>query len=131
VEKRNHRFKDREIFDPEGKEILVEKEVNTRENHRAAQQSWQRIGRQIRGYLKPTTLKWSRIMHVEVPYDDGMTWKKVEDKEEVEHQLIDRNVEKFSHAGETPFGYTELGKELGHTGDSDMAESILNGTLEH
>jgi hypothetical protein len=59
------------------------------------------------------------------------TWKKIEDKEEVEHQLIDRNVEQFSHAGETPFGYTELGKELGHTGDSDIADSILNGTLEH
>jgi hypothetical protein len=37
----------------------------------------------------------------------------------------------LANAGTTPFGYTELGKELGHTGDSDMAENILNGTLEH
>jgi hypothetical protein len=52
-------------------------------------------------------------------------------KEEVESHLVDINVEQFSHAGNTPFGYTALGKELRHTGDSDMAESILNGTLEH
>jgi hypothetical protein len=70
-------------------------------------------------------------MHVEVPNEDGTVWTKIESKEEVESHLIDRNVEQFSHAGNTPFGYTDLGKKLGHTGDSDMAENILNGTLEH
>jgi hypothetical protein len=45
--------------------------------------------------------------------------------------LIKRNVEQFSHAGATPFGYTELGKDLGHTGDSQMAQEIYDGTLEH
>jgi hypothetical protein len=49
----------------------------------------------------------------------------------VENHLIGRNMEQFSHAGTTPFGYTELGKHLGHTDDSDMDENILNGTLEH
>jgi hypothetical protein len=49
----------------------------------------------------------------------------------VESHLIDRNVEQFSHAGTTLCGYTALVKELGHTGDSDMAENILNGTLDH
>jgi hypothetical protein len=45
--------------------------------------------------------------------------------------LIKRNVEFFSHAEATPFGYTELGKDLGHTGDSQMAQDIYDGTLEH
>jgi hypothetical protein len=40
-------------------------------------------------------------------------------------------VEQFSHAGATHFGYTPLGKELGHTGDSPMADDIYNGTLDH
>jgi hypothetical protein len=40
-----------------------------------------------------------------------------------------RKVEQFSHAGATTFGYTPLGKELGHTGDSPMADDIYNGTL--
>jgi hypothetical protein len=45
--------------------------------------------------------------------------------------LIARHVEQFSHAGATPFGYTELGKELGHTGDLPTAQAIYNGALEN
>jgi hypothetical protein len=131
VEKRNPRFKEGEIFDPVEKEILVEREVKTRKNRRTAQRSWRKMGRQIWGHLKPNTLKRSKLMHVEVSQDGGTAWKKNENKEEVESHLIDKKVEQFSHAGNTPFGYTALGKELGHTGDSDMTESILNGTLEH
>jgi hypothetical protein len=40
-------------------------------------------------------------------------------------------VEQFSLVGKTPFGYTPLEEELGHTGDTHMAEDILAGTLEH
>jgi hypothetical protein len=40
-------------------------------------------------------------------------------------------VEQFSHAGAAPFGYTDLGKELGNTGDSQMSQSIFEGTLTH
>jgi hypothetical protein len=40
VEKRNHRFKDGEIFDPVEKEIFVEKEVKTLNNRQTAQRSW-------------------------------------------------------------------------------------------
>jgi hypothetical protein len=36
-----------------------------------------------------------------------------------------------SHTGATPFGYTELGQELGHTGDTQMAEAVLEGTFDH
>jgi hypothetical protein len=39
-------------------------------------------------------------------------------------------VKQFLHAGATPFGYTPLGKELGHNGDSRMADDIFNGTLD-
>jgi hypothetical protein len=45
--------------------------------------------------------------------------------------LIKINVEQFSHTGSTPFGYTKLGKDLGHTGDSQMAQEIYDGMLEH
>jgi hypothetical protein len=40
-------------------------------------------------------------------------------------------MEQLSHSVATPFGYTPLGKELGHTGDSPMADDIYNGTLYH
>jgi hypothetical protein len=55
----------------------------------------------------------------------------VEDKEIMEEHLMERNIEHFSHAGNTTFGYLDLGAELGHTGDSQMANNILKGTLQH
>jgi hypothetical protein len=78
------------------------------------------------GYLKPNTIKRRRLRHFEVPNSDETTWTNIEDKEKVKNHPITRNVEKFSHAGATLFGYTELGKELGHMGDSEMAEDIMN-----
>jgi hypothetical protein len=86
------------------------------------------MGRQIRGHIKPNTLERSKLSHVEMPSIDKTTWTKIEYKDEVKHHLIERNVEQFSHAVATLFGYTDLGKELG---DSDIAEDILDGTLEH
>jgi hypothetical protein len=52
-------------------------------------------------------------------------------KESIEEHIEQRNVEQFSHAGKTHVGYTPLGEELGHTGDTQMAEDILTGTLDH
>jgi hypothetical protein len=62
--------------------------------------------------------------------EDG-TWRQIVGKDQVVEHLIERNVEQFSHAGATPLGYTELGQELGHTGDTPMAETILEGTFDH
>jgi hypothetical protein len=45
--------------------------------------------------------------------------------------LIKINIEFFLHAGAAPFGYTKLGKDLGRTGGSQMAQDIYDGTLEH
>jgi hypothetical protein len=42
----------------------------------------------------------------------------MEDKETMEEHLMERNIEQFLHAGKTPFGYSDLGAELGHTGDA-------------
>jgi hypothetical protein len=39
--------------------------------------------------------------------------------------------DKFPHAGATPFGITRLGRELGHTGDTPMADAIYNDSLYH
>jgi hypothetical protein len=55
----------------------------------------------------------------------------VEDKEIMEEHLMERNIEQLSHAGKTPFGYSNLVAEVGHTGDSQMANDILEGTLQH
>jgi hypothetical protein len=49
-------------------------------------------------------------MHIEVPSNNETNWTKIEDKDEVEHHLISRNVEQVSNAGATPFGFTDLGR---------------------
>jgi hypothetical protein len=54
--------------------------------------------------LKPEILKRSRLAKIEVP--DGDEWRKVEDKGIMEEHLMERNIEQFSHAGNTPFGYS-------------------------
>jgi hypothetical protein len=70
------------------------------------------------------------LSKVTVPETDG-TWTHIIGKDDLEDHLIQRNVEQFSLAGETPFGYSPLGKELGHAGDSEMVDAIHEGTLEH
>jgi hypothetical protein len=45
--------------------------------------------------------------------------------------LIDINSEQFYDAGAMTFGYTDLGKQRGHTGDSPMAQAIYDVNLEH
>jgi hypothetical protein len=57
--------------------------------------------------------------------------KKIIVKDDLEGHLIERNVEQFSHTGAMTFGYTDLGKDLGHTGDSPISKAIYDGNLEH
>jgi hypothetical protein len=113
------------------KDVLVQKELKSRENRSTARSSWQKLGCQIRGHLKPHTLQNRKLTAIEVSGSADGSWSRIDTKEQVEALLIDRIVEQFSHAGNTPFGYSALGDELGHTGDTLMADAIYNGTLEH
>jgi hypothetical protein len=49
----------------------------------------------------------------------------------MEEHIAQRNVDQFYQAGNTPLGYTELGDALGHTGNSPLAEDILDGKADH
>jgi hypothetical protein len=114
------------------REDEIEMEIKDRENRWNTQSSFQKLGRQIRGHVKPNSTKKSSPNRVTVP-DTGPEglWKNIIGKDDLEDHLIERNIEQFYHASATPFGYTDLGKELGHTGDSQMAQSIFVGALEH
>jgi hypothetical protein len=90
------------------KDVLVQKELKSRENRRTAKRSWQKIGRQIRGHLQPHTLHKSKLNSKEVSGADAGYWSRIDTKEQVEALLINRNAEQLSHAGDTPFGYTPL-----------------------
>jgi hypothetical protein len=92
--------------------------------------SFKKMGRKIRGHAKPSSLKKTSLTRLEVQDETGI-WKQIQGKESIEEHIAQRNMEQFSHAGKTPFGHTPLGEELGHAGDTQMEEDILDGTLEH
>jgi hypothetical protein len=107
-------------------------EVKARENRRNTQGTFRKLGRQIRGHVKSNSTKKSSLIKVMVTdtAPEGLR-KHIIGKDDLEDYLIKQNIEQFSHAGATPFGYTDLGKEHDHTSDSQMAQSIFEGTLEH
>jgi hypothetical protein len=131
VEHKRPKFHSGEIFMECDKDVLIQKELKSRENRRTAKLSWQKLGRQIRGHLNPHTLQNSKLTAVEVSGSAVGSWSRIDPKEQIEALLIDRNIEHFSHPGNTPFGYTSPGDELVHTGNTLMADAIYNGTLEH
>jgi hypothetical protein len=112
------------------REDRIQQELKSRENKRTSQKTFRKLGRQIRGHVKPNSAKKSSLSKVTVPDTDG-TWSQIIGKDDLEDHLIQRNIKQFSLARETPFGYSPLSKELGHTGDSEMADAIHEGTLEH
>jgi hypothetical protein len=50
-------------YDPVDKEYLVAKVLKTSENRKTAKRSCKNLGRQIKGIIKPETLKRSRLMN--------------------------------------------------------------------
>jgi hypothetical protein len=131
VKKKFPQLTEENVVCPIEREESIELEVKAQKNRRNTQGSFRKLGRQIQGHIKPNFNKKSSLTRVSVP-DDGPEglWQHIICKDKLEDHLIKRNVF-FSHAGATPFGYTELGKDLGHTDDSQMAQDIYDGTLDH
>jgi hypothetical protein len=71
--------------------------------------------------VKPNSTKKPCLNILDVQTEDGLS-RQIVGKVQVEEHLTERNVEQFSHAGANPLGYTAMGRELGHTGDTPMAE---------
>jgi hypothetical protein len=102
VEHKMPEFRSGETFMECDKDVLIQKELKSRENRRTAKRSWQNLGRQIRVHLKPHTLQKSKLTSVEVSGAYDGSWSRIDTKDRVEAIPIDRNVEQFSHAGITP-----------------------------
>jgi hypothetical protein len=130
VERRYPHLIEDNVKQAQEREERIEKEVKQRETRRATQKSFRKLGYQIRGHVKPNSTKKLSLNRLDVQMEDGL-WRQIIGNTQVEEYLIERNVEQFSHAGVTPLGYTYLGRELGHTGDTPIAEAILDGTFEH
>jgi hypothetical protein len=116
------------VMQAQERDERIEKEVKQRETRLSTHKLFRKLGYQIRGHVKPKSTKNSILSRLDVQTEDSL-WRQI--VVQVEEHLIERNVEQFSHAGATPLVYTELGRELGHTGDAPMAETILDSTFEH
>jgi hypothetical protein len=96
-----------------GREEKIELERKARENRRNTQGSFRKLGRKIRGHVKPNTAKKSSLTRVTVP-DSGPEglWKHIIGKDYLEDRLIGRNVKKFAHAGATHSAISIWAKNL-------------------
>jgi hypothetical protein len=56
------------------REAKIQKELKRRENKRVSQGSFKKIGRQIRGYINPSSFKNTSLTRLEIPDQDGV-WK--------------------------------------------------------
>jgi hypothetical protein len=72
---------------------IIQKEVKVHENRRADQRTFRKLGRQIRGHVKPNSARTYGIMRVEVELRSDV-WKKLTGKEEIEEHLIAKNLER-------------------------------------
>jgi hypothetical protein len=112
------------------REAKIQKELKRRENKRVSQGFFKKHGIHSRGYINPSSIKNTSMTRLEI-LDQDRVWKEIQGKGPMEEHIAQRNVEQFSHRGKTPLGYTELGDALGHTGDSPLAEDILDGKADH
>jgi hypothetical protein len=117
------------LLQAQEREERIDKEVNQSETRRSTQKYF-RLGYQIRGHVKPNSMKKLSLNIPNVQMEDGL-WRQIVGNDKLEEHLVERNGEQFSHAGTTHLGYTEHRHELDHTDDTPMTEDILDVTFKH
>jgi hypothetical protein len=64
------------------REEHILKEIKRRENKRVTARSFKKMGRQIRGHVKPSSLKKTSLKRLEVRDATGI-WKQIQGKESI------------------------------------------------
>ena len=109
--------------------IQIASAIKQIQNSEETKQSHEKLGRQI----KPT--ERGAIKYILIPDGDnpdgpfGKSWKKITDSEEVEKLLLQRNENKLQESSASPFSTTTtttLSQNIGHIGDQNIIEDILN-----
>jgi hypothetical protein len=124
VELRYPHLKEENVVQTQEREDQIDKEVKQHETRISTHKSSRKLGYQIRGHVNPNSMKKSCLNRMDVQMEDSL-WHQIVLNDQVDENLIKRNVEHFSCAGATPLGYTELGQGLGRTGDTPMADAII------
>ena len=86
---------------------------------------------QLRKIMKPRSAT-SGLSAIMIPAlnEDGETigWKTIVDATEIETKLLERNRAHYGQASETPFASSPLSDLVGHSGTTDYATSVIEGT---
>jgi hypothetical protein len=82
-----------------------------------------------KGFIDPNSINNNALTRVDVTIVGCIT--PLTTKNEIEDHLLQCNHQAYWAAGSTPFGHTPLGRSLGPTGDSPLANSILDGKFIH
>jgi len=64
------------------------------------------------------------------PSNSVQEWTSVTSPPDIIKHIMTQNNKQFSQAKDTPLADTPLGRTIGHNGDSEVAEQILQGTFE-
>jgi hypothetical protein len=108
---------------------LIEKELKHMSEANAGRNLFTMLRFDIKGFMDPESIKRNTLTRVDVTIDGHIT--PLNTKNEIEDHLLKRNPQSYWAAGSTPFGHTPVGRSLGPTGDSPLANSILDGTFTH
>jgi hypothetical protein len=79
VEHKSPELRSGETFMECDKDALVQKEIKSREKRRTVKRSWQKLGCQIWGHLKPHTLQKIKLTAVEIPGEDIDSWSRIDE----------------------------------------------------
>jgi hypothetical protein len=83
----------------------------------------------IKGFIDPYSIARNALARVDATEDGRIT--PLTAKVEIEDHFLTRNPHAHWASGTTRFGHTALGRAIGPTGDSPLANSILGGFFSH
>jgi hypothetical protein len=83
----------------------------------------------IKGFIYLDSIKRSSLTRVDITI--AVCTAPLTTNKKIEHHLLQRYPQSYWAAGSTPFGHTPLRQSLGPTGDSPLANYILDGTFTH
>jgi hypothetical protein len=83
AESRYHHFTEDNVLQAQEREERIEKEVKQSETRRSTQKSFRKLGYQIRGHVKPNSMKKSSRNRLDVQTEDVL-WRQIFVKVQVE-----------------------------------------------
>jgi hypothetical protein len=117
------------ISDKLEREDLIDNKLKHMKEAKAKSNLFTMLRFDIKGFIDPHRIRHNALTLVDVLIYGPLTPLTI--KADIEDHLLARNPLAYLASGTTPFGHMVLGRSLGPTGDSPLADLILNGSSSH